>query len=951
MIKNLSEQTSSFGLCPPRSYYIPFGRGQKEAEREQSGRFVSLNGEWGFRAYEKLADIGDDFCTQILPEKINVPSCVQYYGYDYFQYTNVRYPFPYDPPRVPVKNPAYHYSRDFSHDGKGKLYLVFEGVDSCFYVYVNGRFVGFSQISHRLSEFDVTDFAVKGKNRLDVVVQKWCTGSYFEDQDKWRFTGIFRDVYLLKREKGHIIDYKIETSVSDGNAEIVFSHLSGGAAEVVFGGRKQRVEAGGQACFKVEKAELWSAENPILYDLEILSEGERIFEKVGIRTIEIRDRKYLFNGQPIKFRGVNRHDFHSEKGAAVSLSDIEEDLRLMKTLNINAIRTSHYPSAPEFYKLCDKYGFYVISESDLETHGTTLLDAATAGVSGQRAFALLSDDSAYEKAYVERQIVNVETNKNRPCVAFWSMGNESGWGRNFVAASAEIRRRDSRPIHYESSIYVERPARDDEYYSDCIDIQSRMYPSVEWMRDEYLPDVRERRPLFLCEYAHAMGNSPGGLKEYWDLMESNDSFMGGCIWEWADHGVSYRGGAFRYGGDFGELIHDGNFCIDGIVTPDRKIKSGTLEMKKAYQPLSFERTENGISAFNKNYFSALAGKLVILYKNYGKEEGREELNIAVGPREGIEIPCRDAQTVLVRFFAGEGGGVPEGTELASEGFFKETFVSQEVTGEAEIFNDGGVVCVHTENADYRFDGISGEISSVKAYGKDLGGIRVCTWRAPTNNDWSVDRFLQNAVNEAREISFEGSCVTVKGNIVYGGRTPLVRYILRYIFGKEGFDVEAEYLGSEYFRCLPRFGMGMKLGKEFDALCYCAYGPQESYSDKHLGTVKDVYRSKVSEEYSHLYIKPQESGSHFGADFAEVSDGKIIVRAEGMNSFSAIGYSAEILTQTKHDDELPVSDAVYFNADFTMSGIGSNSCGPELPLCYRVPKCGTGRIAFRFGLKG
>lgn len=306
--------------------------------------------------------------------------------------------------------------------------------------------------------------------------------------------------------------------------------------------------------------------------------------------------------------------------------------------------------------------------------------------------------------------------------------------------------------------------------------------------------------------------------------------------------------------------------------------------------------------------------------------------------------------MLVRFFAGEGGGVPEGTELASEGFFKETFVSQEVTGEVEIFNDGGALCVHTENADYRFDGISGEISSVKAYGKDLGGIRVCTWRAPTDNDRSVERFLQNAVNEAREISFEGSCVTVKGNIVYGGRTPLVRYTLRYIFGKEGFDVEAEYLGSEYFRCLPRFGMGMKLGKEFDALCYCAYGPQESYSDKYLGTVKDVFISKVSREYSRLYIKPQESGSHFGADFAEVSDGKIIVRAEGMNSFSAIGYSAETLTQAKHDDELPASDAVYFNADFAMSGIGSNSCGPELPLRYRVPKCGTGRIAFRFGLK-
>ena len=945
MIKDLSGQTVSFGLSAVRCYYIPFGEKQKDGRREESERFVSLNGKWKFRAYEKLDDIGEDFCSEILPDEISVPSCVQYFGYDRFQYINVRYPFPFDPLRVPAKNPAFHYSRLFETDGKDRLYLVFEGVDSCFYVYVNGKFVGFSEISHKLSEFDISEFVDPGENRLDVIVQKWCAGSYFEDQDKWRFTGIFRDVYLLKRPEGHIVDYKIKTCIlSEGGAEISFLHRGGNDAVVFLEGESKRVRSGECVSFRIGKPVFWSAENPFLYSLTIDCAGERIFEKTGICTSEIQGGKFLFNGKPIKLRGVNRHDFHPEKGAAVSVEDMEKDIVLMKRLNVNTVRTSHYPSAPEFYKLCDRYGIYVVSESDLETHGTVSPGATSPDVPFLQAFRLLSDDERYREVFVERQIVNVEVNKNHPSVVFWSMGNESGWGRNFEAAREAIRRADCRPIYYEAANAVERPECDDEYYTST-DIVGKMYPELSWLTDEFLGDPKEKRPLFLCEYAHAMGNSPGGLKEYWECMESDDRFMGGCIWEWADHGVSYRGQPFRYGGDFGELLHDGNFCIDGIVSPDRKIKSGTREMKKAYQPIVFSRTGEGISVFNRNYFEPLVGTLRFIYKEYGKEMGTEEIPVAVAPRTAVKVRCKDMQTILVCFLtAKELPGIPAETEIASEGFFRECFRFSDLCGKAGIVRRKDGIFVHTAATDYVLNSGDGVVS-VERGGVILGYIRPTVWRAPTDNDRDVERWLRNAGNEVENIFSDGTSVTIKGRFVLAGRRPFLRYTFCYVFGDDGFDVTADYHIMESF--IPRFGLSMKLDASFDSLRYCAYGPGESYADKHLGAYKDVFSGKIAFEYSHLYVRPQESGSHWGADFAEVSDGKTVVRAEGMQSFSAIGYSAETLADAKHDDELPVSDGTYFTVDFAMRGIGSHSCGPELPDCYRLLGHARGKIGFRF----
>lgn len=939
MIRNLSEQLYSFGLCSPRCYYVPFAFGQKEGKRESSERFLSLNGEWAFRAYNRLEEIGDAFWTEALPDRIQVPSCVQYFGYDSFQYTNVRYPIPFDPPRVPVQNPAFQYSRTFEINGTGRRYLVFEGVDSCFYVYVNGQYVGFSQISHRVSEFDITDCVHKGKNRLDVIVQKWCAGTYFEDQDKWRFTGIFRDVYLLKRSAGHIYDYKIETKLVGSNAEVRFSYLRGGnRAEVEFCGEKKSVGIGKTVTFALNDARLWSAEDPFLYEMRIFCADEMIYEKVGIRSVEVKDGVFLLNGKPVKLYGVNRHDFHPAKGAAVSYEDMEQDIKLMKQLNVNAVRTSHYPSAPEFYRMCDEYGLYVISESDLETHGVTALGGAEDGFDKNTRFALLSDDPAFCDTYRERQICNVAVHKNRPCIVIWSLGNESGYGCNIVAASTEVRRLDSRPIHYEGVSTIELPARSEQYYSSVVDIQSRMYPSVEWMRDVFLSDTREWRPLLLCEYAHAMGNSPGGLKDYWELMESSERFMGGCIWEWADHGVSYRGGPFRYGGDFGERTHDRNFCIDGILTADRKEKSGTREMKRIYQPVVFSKAENAIVLFNKNYFAPLVGKLVLTYKQNGRMLGKEEIDIAIAPRISQTIPCKDAQTLLAQVFI-------DGKERAFGAFFTEEFVPYRLLPAAQIKAENSIVTIHTEGVTCRFDPISGEIRDLCYGGRNFGTMKLTIWRAPTDNDTDVDRALFGAHNEARRIAIEGDAVVVQGHFVHESRRPLFSYALRYTFCKDCVRAEAEW-ESAHGASVLRFGIELELPAAFSHLRYCGYGPGESYSDKHLGAYKDVFESDVSLEYEHGYVMPQESGSHCGVDFAELSDGNITLRAEEMQSFCAIPYSTETLFATKHDDELPASDNIYFILDFSMSGIGSHSCGPELPAKYRVPAKGSGSVTLR-----
>ncbi len=651
---------------PDRAYYIPASRRMDNLaeHREESDRFQLLNGEWMFRYFPSVHELEDEFFRPEFDQDAAgfegrpVPAVWQSYGYDRQQYTNYRYPFPVDPPYVPVDNPCGAYIRDFDYrkdPAAPRAYLNFEGVDSCFYLWLNGEYVGYSQVSHATHEFDITERVKEGLNRLAVLVLKWCDGSYLEDQDKFRMSGIFRDVYILKRPENIIFDYFINTDlrgykgkpgggkdtenpagvngaedrgsgkdaenpagVKDaegcGTGKDVEDRSGGKDAEGAGNGKAfvdirlqyrgeplgvtaSLFDAGnrlvtkesftGKGRLEVPCPVLWNSEEPCLYTLLLETGQEVITEHVGFREVGIRGNVLLINGNKVKLRGVNRHESDPETGCVVDVGHILRDLRMMKQNNFNAIRTSHYPNVPYFYELCDKYGFFVIDEADNESHGPWQLcySRDTDEERAARWNELISDNPAFNEATLDRTMKMVRRDKNRPCVIIWSMGNECGYGCTFEEALKWTKAYDpGRLTHYESAYYKGRRRKYD--YSD-IDLYSRMYPQFQDVIDyaEGSPD----KPFLMCEYCHAMGNGPGDLEDYQELIEKYDCLCGGFVWEWCDHAV-YKGVAengkdmYFYGGDHGELLHDGNFCMDGLVYPDRRPHTGLLEFRNVHRP-------------------------------------------------------------------------------------------------------------------------------------------------------------------------------------------------------------------------------------------------------------------------------------------------------------------------------------------------------------------------------
>lgn len=574
------ESFKRVGTEPHRSYYIPFAQNDAVKynehgiiDRTSSSRFLLLDGVWQIKAHDFVDELALD---ETLDAEIPVPSCVQMHGYDRIQYLNVRYPFPVLLPHIPNENPSWHYRRTFDlkkQDGE-RYYLNFEGVDSAFYLCVNGKYKGYSQISHATSEFDITELVNDGKNTLDVFVLKWCISTYLECQDKFRFSGIFRSVYILSRPECHITDYKIETSLSDKGGSLSFINESSTDVTLSIEGMTAVAKAGGRAVITLDSITPWSAETPNLYTLEISACGEKIIERVGFREVSIDGKVFKINGAPVKLKGVNRHDFNCDRAAAVTLSDMATDIRLMKELNVNAVRTSHYPNAPEFYLLCDAAGIYVMDEADLEMHGAYNRQA-TPKIELWYEYA---ESDIFADGITDRHTALVERDKNRASVIIWSLGNESSFGKAFFEGAKYIKKRDrTRPVHYEGL----QAAEEKYYYTDLVDMVSMMYPSPKTIRERVLDNPEETRPFVMCEYTHAMGNSCGDISQYWELIYSNEQMMGAFVWEWADHAIRTERG-FLYGGDFGEAEHDKNFCCDGLLTPDRKLKSTALEMKAVY---------------------------------------------------------------------------------------------------------------------------------------------------------------------------------------------------------------------------------------------------------------------------------------------------------------------------------------------------------------------------------
>lgn len=667
---------------PDRNYYIPAEKAYSTPldARDHSDRVQFLNGTWKFRYYDSIYKLQDEFYSEGYDvsgfDDIPVPSVWQMHGYDYHQYTNVRYPFAFDPPYVPKDNPCGAYVTDFIYDQNEDAplaHLNFEGVDSCFYVWLNGRYVGYSQVSHSTSEFDITEFIRNGSNRLCVLVLKWCDGSYLEDQDKFRMSGIFRDVYILKRSEGAVYDYFIKTSCDDINdptkaeVNIDFTAFTGySCGEDRFSSKPETgvdkdtdsnvdievtiLDAEGRICssgcvkreicaqgdtnaaeikttvssssitLSIDSPVLWNAERPFLYTVIIRCAGEVITDRIGIREITIENKIVYINGMPIKFHGVNRHDSDPVTGFTISREQIVRDMSLMKQHNVNAIRTSHYPNVPYFYELCDEYGFYVIDEADIEAHGPSELYYADNSWDNKAARwnEPIADNPEFCESILDRVKRCVIRDKNRPCVVIWSMGNESAYGVTFEKALAWVKSYDkSRLTHYESAQYTDGKRKYD--YSN-LDLYSRMYPSISEMA-EYI-DGDGDKPYILCEYCHAMGNGPGDLEDYFQFFDSHETTCGGFVWEWCDHAI-YKGKAangkamYAYGGDSGETIHDGNFCMDGLVYPDRRPHTGLLEFKNIHRPVRIANYDgaNGILTLH-NYldFTDIRDYLTMSYE-------------------------------------------------------------------------------------------------------------------------------------------------------------------------------------------------------------------------------------------------------------------------------------------------------------------------------------------------
>lgn len=590
---------------PMRSYYIPASQKMNTLieHREDSDRFQLLNGVWKFQYYKSVYDLKEAFYRTSFNTKdfddITVPGVWQIAGYDSPQYTNIRYPFPFDPPYLPQDIPCGAYVRKFTYHENidaPKIYLNFEGVDSCFFVWLNGKYTGYSQVPHATAEFDVTEFLKEGENTIAVLVLKWCDGSYLEDQDKFRMNGIFRDVYLLKRPERAIWDYHITTQIKENTAKIklnvtfdfsipVSVTIEDQARAVVATGT---ISDDGSIEFKIPNPTLWNTEHPYIYTLTLQSSYETIVDYIALRTIEIRDKVIYFNGQKIKFRGVNRHDSDPETGFTVSVPQIKKDLSLMKQHNFNSIRSSHYPNAPYFYQMCDLYGFMVIEEADIEAHGPYMLyrKEDTDYNRFKRWNEKIADDPIWEKSILDRVQHMVQRDKNRFCIVMWSMGNESAYGCNFEKALRWTKKFDPcRLTQYESARYRNYDVTYD--YSN-LDLYSRMYPAMNEI-EEYLEEDGSK-PFLLVEYCHAMGNGPGDLEDYFQLIQKDDRMCGGFVWEWCDHAIAHgktESGKtiYYYGGDHDEELHDGNFCMDGLVFPDRTPHTGILEYKNVYRPV------------------------------------------------------------------------------------------------------------------------------------------------------------------------------------------------------------------------------------------------------------------------------------------------------------------------------------------------------------------------------
>lgn len=960
-----------------RSYFIPYSDKEKLlsqstlTERYSSDTVTVLSGEWKFRYFEKISRLPAVIDTDTMSfDDIAVPSTWQRTGYENPCYLNTRYEFPMTLPSVPEEMSAGVYYKRFTVKNAVHPIITFLGVCSSLTLYVNGKYVGYSEGSHNSAEFILDGFVTEGENELLAIVSKWSNGTYLECQDMFRENGIFRDVYITENPAEYIFDFHAKTDEkSEGYALEVTADILGESfvgktlyAELIKDGEVIAARESAAAYkvnldFGVLNVKRWTAETPELYTLVLsLKKGEETVQclkhNIGFKTVKIDGEMFFFNSKPIKFKGVNHHDTHEKTGYVMSGEDLLKDVLLMKEFNVNAVRTSHYPPDPVLLYLCDEYGLYVIDEADIETHGTQHADNLRPTLKPN----IISNDRAWLPRYEDRVMRMFERDKNHPSITMWSLGNESGGWKNHDECCKRLKEVTDIPVHYEGAIRTPRGS---------YDVISEMYqiPALlEKIGEHKLGKRYKNKPHFLCEYCHAMGVGPGSLEDYWKLIYTYDNLTGGCIWEWADHSVYHENGKYKYtyGGDHGERIHDGNFCVDGLFYPDRIPHTGAYEMKNVYRPVRCTKAgENTYSFRNTRAFtdsSDIRISYMLLENGAAVDEGVIDtvvpplgnVTVAVGHKE----ITKDKDYHITFIY----------TDLKGKEIAKEQIALNEIISEPE-FTDGGKLTVSQTADKYTVNFKNGSIVFSKKDGAlvsynidgteyiaDGKGFTANIYRAFLDNDrnivkgWNKQGFnAMNPVFKEFKAKEKASEIKIKTEWeLYYGNKPVYEFELKYTIHSDGAVFVKAEIELEKFVLkpieLPRFGVNIKLDNSLQNVEYYGLGELENLNDFKEQSIMGIYSSDV-DGLNVDYIRPQDNGNHGECRYVKLSDsqgkGIMFCACEKPFSFSVHNYSNETLDKAKHIEEIKKEDFVSFNIDGFLRGTGSNSCGPNALKQYRV----------------
>ncbi len=947
------------GCEAPRAYYIPYAdaASARTFDRDRSAYFYNLCGSWDFRFYASFEDLASDFPSEPLPETMTVPLCWQVTmraGYDVPLYSNLKYPFPLDPPHVPQENPCGHYQRTVTlgdAEPDGEYYLNFEGVSSCFYLFVNGSFCAYSQVSHCTSEINVTDYLHAGENVIDVLVVKWCDGSYLEDQDYFRLSGIFHEVYLLRREKNHLRDLYIRQSVdaSLDSAEITleadtpicasFTLLDAGGNKAASGDVTD-----GKGRFTLQSPILWNCEEPYTYVLLLQTENEVIPFQLALRRIETSGAVILLNGVKVKAYGINRHDSNPKTGYAVTVDDMRRDLVLLKQANVNCIRTSHYPNDPRFVDLAERMGFMLVDEADLETHGMGFEYRDTWD---WPRWSALSNSDEWREAYVDRARRLFERDKNHGCVVLWSLGNESGCGRNHRAMREYVKIRDANAlVHYENAHLEFKAVPVGECFVDISDVESRMYAGLDYT-EEYLNN-RPKKPFFFCEYVCSM--STGDIHAHVDLVDKYDALFGACVWEFCDHAIEITKPdgtkGFRYGGDFGDYPNDRICCIDGMVFPDRTPRPGYFDMKQAYAPFRARIEDGKLYILNRRFYTDLHDLRIgwRLTCDGERIQDGELPPLSIVPRTEQEVdftlpPLPDGECFLTLFIrtAAETEWAPKDFELG----FCQIRLTEAAPKEyarlpvPAVRRDGRYLLIESAGTVYRFDTSFGRIDEILVDGKQMlaAPSHIELWKAHGYNqmeraDERRSASMEHAVQQTYRctVSESDGAVAVDCDIAVGGASvvPVLRGKIFFSFTGDGaVTVRLMLEKRELAPMLPRLALAFTMKPGFETMRYYGCGPLEAYPDRHKACYIDRFTTSVTDNFVH-YIRPFENGAHFDTRYGEVrNDSGEGLRFIGAKPFifNATHCPPHLLEDTLHDDELvPMPQTfVYLDCGMDING--------------------------------